>query len=114
MTYPTDSTHELMSYAIDTLHRLFHEGYSYRRAAVTFFGLVPADQLTLLMFGDPRRERFRKVLEAVDAINRKYGQTLFASPSRGPTSAGRRSSNSARLATRHASQTSLSFTKRCA
>lgn len=74
LAYPTDATHELLGYALDTLNRLFREGYSYRKASVTFFGLVPSDQLTMRMFDDSRRERFRQVMEAVDAINRKYGR----------------------------------------
>lgn len=74
LAYPTDSTNELLGYALDTLGHLFQEGQRYRKAHVTFFGLVPADQLTLRMFDDTRWQRFRRVMEAVDLINRKYGR----------------------------------------
>ena len=74
LAYPTDSTNELIAYALDTLEHLFREGYGYRKARVTFFGLVPADQLTMRLFDDTRWERFRRVMEAVDLINRKYGR----------------------------------------
>jgi DNA polymerase V len=74
LTYPTDSTNELLAYALDTLEGLFREGCRYRKARVTFFGLVPAEQLTLRLFDDTRRERSRRVMEAVDLINRKYGK----------------------------------------
>jgi DNA polymerase V len=74
LAYPTDSTNELIAYALDTLEHLFREGYGYRKARVTFFGLVPADQLTMRLFDDARWERFRRVMEAVDLINRKYGR----------------------------------------
>lgn len=76
LAYPTDSTNELLSYALDTMERLFQEGHRYHKARVTFFGLVPADQLSLRLFDDPRWERFRRVMEAVDLINRKYGRDI--------------------------------------
>lgn len=38
-----------------------------------FAGLVPASPLTVCMFDDERGRRLRRVSEAVDAINRKYG-----------------------------------------
>jgi hypothetical protein len=41
-------------------------------------GLTPADQLTLRMF-DTSHERFRKVMVAVDRINRRWVMTRCAS-----------------------------------
>lgn len=35
--------------------------------------LVPADQLSIRLYGDERFERARKVMKAVDEINRRHG-----------------------------------------
>ena len=105
MTYPTDSTRELLGYALDTLNRLFHEGHSYRKACVTFFGLVPADQLTMRMFDDTRRERFRKVMEDVDAIKRKCRWDTVRFAVARPDGIGKRKFTTVRRTTRSASRT---------
>jgi DNA polymerase V len=74
LCYPTDSTQELLRWALDALERIFQEGYGYRKAGVMLNSLSPADQLTLRLFDDERWERFRQVSIAVDEINKKYGQ----------------------------------------
>jgi DNA polymerase V len=73
LAYPTDSTRELLSCALDALERIFREGFKYRKAGVILNGLAPAEQLTLRMFDDTH-ERFRQVMVAVDQINRRWGR----------------------------------------
>ena len=36
--------------------------------------LTPADELTTRLFGDERFERSRRLMKAVDEINRKFGR----------------------------------------
>jgi DNA polymerase V len=74
LIYPTDASQELLDSALKALERIFQPGYKYRKAGVLLSGLVPADQLTTRMYDDTRWERFRRVMEAVDYINRKYGR----------------------------------------
>lgn len=74
LAYPTDATQELQRYALDALGRIFREGYSYRKAGVMLNGLSPARQLSLRMFDEEKWERFRDVMTAVDAINRRWGE----------------------------------------
>jgi DNA polymerase V len=74
MIYPSDSTREIVRAALDALHRIFREGYDYRRAGVQLGGLLPADRLTRRMFDDETLEKFRRVAPAVDRLNRKYGR----------------------------------------
>jgi DNA polymerase V len=74
LVYPTDSSHELLDCALKAVEHIFQPGYKYRKAGVLLSGLVPADQLTTRMYDDTRWERFRRVMEAVDYINRKYGR----------------------------------------
>ena len=74
LAYPTDATQELQRYALDALERIFREGYSYRKAGVMLNGLSPAGQLSLRMYDEEKWGRFRDVMTAVDAINRRWGR----------------------------------------
>lgn len=72
--YPTDVNQELQTRALGCLEKIFRAGFFYCRAGVILSGLVPADKLTARMYDDERWERFRKVMKAVDEINRKFGR----------------------------------------
>lgn len=75
--YPTDINQELQSWAFGCLQNIFKEGFAYGKAGIILGGLVPSDNLTTRMFDDERWERFRRVMCAVDEINRKFGsQTI--------------------------------------
>jgi DNA polymerase V len=74
LTYPIDSTQELLRCALDALGRIYRDEFNYRKAGVRLRSLSSADQLTLRMFGDEKSERFRQVVVAVDRINRKWGR----------------------------------------
>lgn len=71
LAYPTDSMQEMLRCALGALERIFREIQD-RKAGVILNGLTPADQLTLRTF-DNSHERFRKVMVAVDQINRRWG-----------------------------------------
>jgi DNA polymerase V len=68
----TDSMQELLRCALGALERIFQEGIQVPKPGVILNGLTPADQITLRMF-DNSHERFRKVMVAVDQINRRWG-----------------------------------------
>lgn len=74
LSYPTDSTQEILRCALDALERIFREGFNYRKAGVMLHSLSPAEQLTLRMFGDGKSEKFRQVMVAVDKLNRRWGK----------------------------------------
>ena len=71
--YSTDANHELQLWAFACLEKIFRAGFAYCKAGVILSGLAPADKLTARMYDDERWERFRKVMQAVDEINRKWG-----------------------------------------
>lgn len=73
-SYPTDANYELQSWAFACLEKIFRRDFAYQKAGVILSGLVPADKLTTRMYDDERWERFRKVMRAVDEINRKFGR----------------------------------------
>lgn len=74
MAYPTDSTGELLGWALRGLEGVFREGYRYKKAGVMLSGLVAADGLTKRLFGNADYERARRVMKAVDEINARHGR----------------------------------------
>ncbi len=74
LLYPTNTDDELLKVALAATESTYREGYRFKKAGVMLNHLVPADQLTLRMFGQDAWERRRKVTQAVDHINRKWGR----------------------------------------
>jgi DNA polymerase V len=73
LAYSTDSTKELLDWALKGLEQIYRPGYRFKKAVVMLNGLVPADQLSRRFFGDASFERSRCVMKAVDEINRRHG-----------------------------------------
>jgi DNA polymerase V len=74
LAYSTDSTQELLEWALKGLESIYRPGYRYKKAGVLLNQLVPADQLSRRFFGDEGYVRVRRVLKAVDEINRRHGR----------------------------------------
>jgi DNA polymerase V len=74
LAYSTDSTDELLVWAFKALEQLYRPGYRYKKAGVMLNRLAPTDGLSMRLFGDERFERSRRVMKAVDDINRKFGR----------------------------------------
>lgn len=74
LAYATDSTGELIEWALRGLGQIFRDGYRYKKAGVMLNGLVPADGLSRRLFGDADYERSRRVMRAVDEINARHGR----------------------------------------
>ncbi|MDQ4121963.1 MAG: Y-family DNA polymerase [Acidobacteriota bacterium] len=102
--FPTDVNQELQAWALDCLKSIYRPEYTYRRAGIILGGLVPSDKLTERMFNDEKWERFRRVMRAVDEINRKFGRNtvrfLVAKPN------GKWSGKAGRLSPRYTTKLS--------
>jgi DNA polymerase V len=72
--YSTDSTEELLAWALRGLEQIYRAGYRYKKAGVMLNKLTPAEQLSMRLFGDERFEKSRRVMKAVDEINARYGR----------------------------------------
>jgi DNA polymerase V len=70
----TDSTGELLGWALGALERIYRPGYRYKKAGIYLSRLVPADGLTARLFDDDSFERSRQLMGAVDALNAKFGK----------------------------------------
>jgi DNA polymerase V len=86
LAYSTDSTDELLSWALKGLEQIYRAGYRYKKAGVMLNRLAPADELSMRLFGDERFEKSRRVMKAVDDINARHGRGTVrfgAAPSKG-------------------------------
>jgi DNA polymerase V len=94
----TDTTDELLAWALRGLKKIFKVGFRYKKAGVMLARLAPADQLTKRLYGDERFERSRRVMKALDEISRKHGRDavrfgVTPSTARWATRCTRRSAN---------------------
>lgn len=75
----TNTTTELMKYAMTALDILYKPGYRYHKTGVTVMNLVPQTQVQLGLFDTAQRERDGKIMKALDAVNREYGHDTVRS-----------------------------------
>jgi DNA polymerase V len=74
LAYSTDSTEELLGWALKGLEQIYRPGFRYKKAGVMLNRLTPADGLSMRLFGDERFEKSRRVMRAVDEINNRFGR----------------------------------------
>lgn len=72
---PTNDTAVLIQHAMQLANSAFRSGYEYVKAKVIATELVPQDQIQGSLFASSQRsERGDRLMQAMDAINRKLGQ----------------------------------------
>ena len=69
----TDSTSDLLRYALPGVERIFREGYRYKKAGVMLTALVPASQVQGNLFDRQDRERSSRLMRALDRLNDHMG-----------------------------------------
>ena len=70
---PTDSTGEMISYAMKGVEQIFREGYQYHKVGVMLTGFVPNSPTQMALFDKVDRIKMSKVTKAVDHINMEMG-----------------------------------------
>ena len=70
---PTDSTSEMISYAMKGVEQIFREGYQYHKVGVMLTGFVPKNHTQMSMFDNIDRARQDAVTKTVDRINMELG-----------------------------------------
>lgn len=86
LAYSTDSTDELLAWALKGLGQIYRPGYRYKKAGVMLNRLAPADELSMRLFNDERFQMSRRVMKAVDEINTRHGRNTIrfgAAPAKG-------------------------------
>jgi len=84
--YPTNSSIDLIKYAVNGLERVYKEGYHYKKAGVIVMGITPENtkQFTLFTSENPKH---LPLMETIDSLNKSIGQNKvkFASQDLGRT-----------------------------
>jgi DNA polymerase V len=70
----TNSTPELIRYAMKALDLIYKEGYNFKKTGVVALELVPAPSVQMGLFDGVNRKRDEKLMRAVDNINVSYGK----------------------------------------
>jgi DNA polymerase V len=70
----TDSTEELLPWALRGVRQIFRSGYKYRQAGVILHNLLLPESLSLRLYDAQRFAGSRRLMKAMDEINRRYGR----------------------------------------
>ena len=72
---PSNNTQQIVQTATRCAERIFRQGYHYKRAGVIVMGICPdvGIQTNFLDYDAERREKMKRLDEAIDRINREYG-----------------------------------------
>ena len=65
----TNDTTELLHAALDCVERLYRPGFKFKKSGVIFNGLVPENRIQGNLFDRTDRERSRRLMRVIDAIN---------------------------------------------
>jgi DNA polymerase V len=73
LPYPTDYTPELVHHAVTLLERIFRQGYHYKKCGLMLMDLQPATVQKLDLLDTRDREKQRRLMRTMDAINAQHG-----------------------------------------
>jgi DNA polymerase V len=73
LTVPTNSTAELMKYAMRALEMLYKPGFNYQKTGVMVMDIVPASVIQGGLFDDVDRQKEKKMMEVLDKVNDSFG-----------------------------------------
>ncbi len=68
--FPTNSSIDLVKFAIHGLDKIFVSGYRYKRAGVIVSQLTPENQEQLVLF-ENKNHKHQKIMEVMDLVNKK-------------------------------------------
>lgn len=81
----TDSTSDLLRYALPGVERIFRDGYRYKKAGVMLTALVPASQVQGHLFDQQDRERSGRLMRVLDRLNDRIGARTLRYAAEGMT-----------------------------
>ena len=72
---PANATQEIVKSALDSLKKIYREGYQYKRAGVIVSGISDASQIqtNFIDFNADRHSKVQRLTEVIDNINRVNG-----------------------------------------
>ena len=76
LTVATNSTSELLKYAMKALDTIYLPGYKYNKTGVMVLDLIPETQVQLGLFDQAKREKEKLAMHAIDGLNRSFGNDV--------------------------------------
>ena len=73
----TNDTTELIRAAISSIERLYRKNCRFKKCGVVLLGLVPQERIQRNLFDDTDREKSRRLMRAVDAVNAGINTPLY-------------------------------------
>lgn len=70
----TNSTIELIRYALFALEAIYKKGYRYKKAGVLVLDITPENQIQGSLFDSVDRDKHTAIMKALDDINSKFGR----------------------------------------
>lgn len=71
--YPTNSSIDLIKYAVQGLEYIFEEGYHYKKAGVIVMGITPEDTKQFTLFSEENPMHL-PLMKTIDRLNKNIGQ----------------------------------------
>lgn len=75
---PTNSTMEIVNYALRALRNIFREGYRYKKAGVIITEIVPDNVIQTNLFDRVDRKKHAKIMEVVDGLNNGFTRNVLS------------------------------------
>ncbi len=76
LTVATNSSSEIMKFAMKGLQMIFKRGFNYMKAGVMVLDLVPETTIQLGLFDIRDREKDKRLMSALDQTNRSFGKDM--------------------------------------
>jgi DNA polymerase V len=73
----TSDTTELIKAAISSIERLYRKNYQFKKCGVVLLGLVPENRVQRNLFDKTDREKARRLMRTIDAVNARVGTPLY-------------------------------------
>lgn len=77
LPYPTNSTLELINFAVSSAKNIYCAGYGYKRAGIIFSDFVPANNFQPSLFFNSN-SKHKNLMSAIDKLNAKYPNSVHS------------------------------------
>lgn len=75
---PTDSSSEIIRYAMQGLQMIFKSGFAYKKAGVILTGIIPENQRQTGLFDTVDREKLASISKLMDGLNTRFGRNTVS------------------------------------
>lgn len=73
LPYPTNSSIELVKFALQALEYIYKPGYSFKKAGVILMDFIPEDNIQLSLF-ENSNPKHHQLMKTIDSMNQLFGQ----------------------------------------